>query len=347
VTLTSGPAGITTPASITIPAGASTGTFTISTIPVTKATSGTILASANSSAFMAALTVKAPVLATLSFSADPAVGGTTVHGTVTINGPAPTGGLLIDGVTDSKSAIPVGVIKVLAGEYHATFDITTLPVLTKTIANITVRANGVQLVRPLHLIPTSLIDVSLSPSSVAGGGVNQVTGTVLLDGIAPSHGVVVQLISSNPGVASVPATVTIASGALSATFSVTPASVAASTDVTITASYASVTKQAVLTVTPPVLTDLSVRPATVQGSSSVQVTGTVTLSAPTPIGGVTISLSSSMSTMVTVPATVTIPAGATFATFTVNHYGVTAKINVTISATQGNLTKTAPLSVTP
>ncbi len=346
VTITSGPAGVTAPATVTIPAGSSSGTFTINTTPVVKQTNGTILASANSSASMAGLTIKPAVPTKLVFANNTVVGGATAHATVTISGPAPAGGLLIDGVTTSKSAVPLGVIKVPAGQTQTTFDVTTYAVLTNTPVKITARANGVSVIQPLTVVPASLMSLTVSPSSVRGGGSDSVTGTVLLDGPAPARGAVVTLTSSNPSVVTVPATVTVAGGALFVKFPVTTSAVASSTDVTITASYSHSSKQAVLTVTGIVLTDLSVRPATVKGNSTTVVTGTVTLSAAAPAGGVVVAITSSQSTLVTVPATVTVPAGATFATFTVNHYGVTATINATISATLGLVTKTAPLSVT-
>jgi plastocyanin len=60
----------------------------------------------------------------------------------------------------------------------------------------------------------------------------------------------VSLTSSNTAAANVPASVTIAAGATTATFAATTSSVAASTPVTITASYSSVTRTATLTVNP-------------------------------------------------------------------------------------------------
>ena len=61
------------------------------------------------------------------------------------------------------------------------------------------------------------------------------------------------------------------------------------------------------------LVGLSVTPDTVQ--TGTQATGTIKLSAPAPAGGIVVSLLSARPDIVTVPPTVTVPAGATSATF--------------------------------
>jgi hypothetical protein len=91
-----------------------------------------------------------------------------------------------------------------------------------------------------------LSSLTLNPTSVGGGNTSQ--GTVTLSAAAPSPGVVVTLSSSNTAAATVPASVTIASGASSATFTVNTSSVGTSTSSTISASYAGVTDTAVLSV---------------------------------------------------------------------------------------------------
>jgi hypothetical protein len=97
--------------------------------------------------------------------------------------------------------------------------------------------------------PSALSAVSVSPTNVTGGTSAQ--GTVTLTAAASSGGAVVSLSSSNTGAAGVPASVTVAAGATSATFTATTSSVGASTPVTITAAYTGVTRTAILTVNPP------------------------------------------------------------------------------------------------
>lgn len=99
----------------------------------------------------------------------------------------------------------------------------------------------------------SLQSLALNPTQVSGGSPS--TGTVALSGAAPSGGLVVTVASSNPSVAGVPASVTVAQGATSASFGVTTTPVSVSTAVTISATSAGVTKTATLTVTPAATAD--------------------------------------------------------------------------------------------
>ena len=91
--------------------------------------------------------------------------------------------------------------------------------------------------------------VSANPATVAGGTGS--TGTVVLSGPAPGAGAVVALSSSNTTVASVPASVTVPSGATSATFAVTTSSVASDTPITLSAFYGGGTATGSLLVTVP------------------------------------------------------------------------------------------------
>lgn len=95
--------------------------------------------------------------------------------------------------------------------------------------------------------PVSLAGLVLTPSTVVGG--NPSTGTVTLSGPAPTGGFVVSVSSSNTNRATVPASVTVSQGALSANFPVTTFRQGRTRTVTITATANGVTKTAVLTLT--------------------------------------------------------------------------------------------------
>jgi hypothetical protein len=192
----------------------------------------------------------------------------------------------------------------------------------------------------------SLSALSVNPTSVVGGGTSQ--GTVTLTSGAPSGGALVSLSSANSAVAAVPASVTVAAGATTAGFTVTTASVGASTGVTLTATHNGANRTAVLTVTSPPppasLSSLALNPTSVTGGSSSQ--GTVTLTSGAPAGGALVTLSSS-SSAAAVPASVTVAAGATTANFTVTTTTVTLNTTATITATQSTVSRTASLTVTP
>src|SRR5437899_1937718 len=131
----------------------------------------------------------------------------------------------------------------------------------------------------------SLSSLTVNPASVVGG--NSSTGTVTLSGPAPTGGAQVALSSSNTTAARVPASVTVAAGATSATFNVGTSAVSASSPVTIRVAYAGVTRPASLTVQPApppavTLSSLALNPTSVVGGNSS--TGTVTLSGAAPAG---------------------------------------------------------------
>ena len=88
---------------------------------------------------------------------------------------------------------------------------------------------------------------------------------------------------------------------------------------------------------------LSLSPALVVGGTAA--TGTLTLAAPAPSGGVTILLSTSDTTDTSVPASLTVPAGQTSATFAVTTQSVTTTMPVTVSAASSGTLLSAVLTV--
>jgi hypothetical protein len=191
-------------------------------------------------------------------------------------------------------------------------------------------------------IVVSLSALGLSPADVTGGSSS--TGTVTMNGPAPTGGAVISLSIGDPSV-SVPATVTIPEGTTSATFTVTTTPVASATTAVITAAFGGVTQTATITVEPPVLTSLTLNPSSTTGGSSS--TGTVTLTGPASAGGAVVALSSSNTSVATVPSSITVSPGFTNATFTVSTSPVLCSNAATISASFSGVTLTANLTVLP
>jgi len=188
----------------------------------------------------------------------------------------------------------------------------------------------------------ALASVAASPADLTGGGSS--TGTVAMNGPAPTGGAVVSLSSSDSSV-SVPATVTIAEGTTSATFAVTTNPVATATASTISAVFSGVTQTASITVEPPVLTALALSSSSVQGGNSA--TGTVTLSGPSPAGGSVVALSSSNTSAAMVPASVTVMPGFINVSFTVGTSRELCPKAATISASFSGVTQTSNLAIQP
>ncbi len=194
--------------------------------------------------------------------------------------------------------------------------------------------------------PASLSTLDINPSSVEGG--TSAAGTVVMT-VAATNGAVVSLSSSNPSVASVPATTTVAPNGFTGTFTVTTSAVASNTSVTITASYNGDTRTAPLTVTPAgagvSLQSVTVSPSSVTGGSNTS--AFVSLSGGAPPGGATVALSSSNPSVVSIPASVTVAEGTTARGFTVTTTNVATTTTVTITAAYNGTSVTATATVTP
>lgn len=330
-------AAATVPASVSVPAGSTTATFTATTYAVANNSSTTITATLGTSK-TAALTVNAATLSSISRSPSSVVGGANSTGTVTLNGPAPLSGVIVmlQSSNTSVAHVPASV-SIAAGARSASFTISTTPVSANTSVTIT-GTYRVARTTILTVTAAALSSISRSPSTVVGG--NTSTGTVTLNGAASANGAVVTLQSSNNTAAQVPASVSIAPGATSATFTITTIGVASSTSVTLTGVYGN-TRTTTLTVSVASLTSLTLNPSTVTGGSSS--TGTLTLNGAAPPAGAVVSLSSTNTSAAQVPATATIPGGARNVTFTATTspvHGTTSTIRGTYRSTTQSTTLT-------
>ncbi|MDR3689869.1 MAG: PQQ-binding-like beta-propeller repeat protein [Fimbriimonas sp.] len=339
VTLSSDTNGVTLPASELIPAGQTTATFTISTVPVNATENATITASVGVPSATAVLTVVPPALASVSVSPSAVVGGTNATGTVTLTGPAPTGGEVVN-LTSTNSVVSVpSSVTIAAGTASSTFVVTTSPVFNPTSSTIRASMGGNLVSTTLTVNPSGVAGLSLSPTSVTGTSPS--TGTVTLNGPAPASGLTVSL-SSSSGSAIPPFNVVVPAQATTATFTISTLAVSSSVSAVITASASTSSAKATLTITPPTPTSLSLSPSTVLGGASS--TGTVTLSGPAPSGGMTVTLSSNQN-CATPPSTVTVPTGTISASFTVATTSVSSTTSATITASAGGKSATATLTV--
>jgi YVTN family beta-propeller protein len=189
--------------------------------------------------------------------------------------------------------------------------------------------------------PVGVSAVSLVSDSVIG--TRSITGAVYLSHPAPTGGAVVTLTSDRPDVAAVPEHVIVPAGDSTAIFSMNTTPVKSATEVVISATQDGDANSVVLTVLPHAVASLALEPARVFGGRTSL--GTVTLSDPAPAGGTVVTLTSADLSLVTVPASVQVQAGATTATFPVSTSAVTARVSVPISAAAGGVTLTTLLTV--
>ena len=122
------------PTMVVVPEGSDTVSFTIATFPVSFDSVETITATLESSVVNATLTVRAPVISGITFSPPRVLGGTNAIGTVTLDQPAPVGGLTIEITSHNVllavivGASPSGTITVTIPEGQSSVDFTVVTV---------------------------------------------------------------------------------------------------------------------------------------------------------------------------------------------------------------------------
>ncbi|MBM3724379.1 MAG: hypothetical protein FJW40_02990 [Acidobacteria bacterium] len=338
----SDPAAVPVPDVLVIPAGATQGTFNIVTSAVAAPVAAIISATGNGVTRTATLTVGPLTLNSVTVSNASPGGGITVNGNqVFLNGPAPAGGVTVAlGSSNPALIVPPSVL-VPAGASSASFSFTTGVVAAATPVVITASFMGIDRTANVTVTPAALTLVTI-PSSIVGGN-STATPAVTLSGIAPATGAVVALSSSNPAVASVPASVTVLSGATTATFTITTTAVTAATPVTITANYLGVNRTATINVQPVLISQFTASANTV-GGRVTQDGNPLYLNGPAPPGGVTVTVTSSNPAAL-VAENLTIPEGSTSGRVRLTAIAVPTDTVVTVTATLGSSTKTANVTV--
>jgi probable HAF family extracellular repeat protein len=340
---------------VTILSGAGDGTFPNSTAVSTDGSPVGLLAAdfnrdgemdlaAGSGSAISILLQNVPVqsLASLSLSPATVLGGSIANGTVTLSGPAPSGGTNIDLSSSNPAAATVpGSVSIPAGVTTAAFTVVSVPVAADTSLTISATSGSSTQTAALTVQAPALASLKLTPATLIGGSSSVATAT--LNGPAPSSGVSIAVSSNNPSIAAPTSNITVAGGSSSGTATVTTQGVATSTPVKISATLRTVTKAATLTVKPVALLSVKLSPASLYGGATS--TATVTLNGEAPAAGAVIALATSNTSIASLPATVTVPGGTTSAAVTVQTEPVSPTTAVTISAAYGGLTRTANLTV--
>lgn len=340
VTLSSTSAAATVPATATIAEGTTSVAVNVTTVAVANNTAVTISANQNGLIASGTLNITAPRVTSVVLSPKSIAGGSQVSGTVTLSSIAPSGGTVVSLSSSSVVATVPGTVTVAAGSTTATFTVDTAAVAADTSITISAVLAGDTVTDTLTVKAPTVQSVVVAPATVTGG--TSSGGTVTLSSPAPAGGREVQL-SSNNVAAQVPSSVTVLAGQTTAVFAIQTSTVNLDTVVTITGSSFGSSSSGSLTVESPIATTISFSPATVVGG--VSSTGTITLSGPAPSTGLQVALSSNKA-FVTVPASITVPAGATEVTFNALTSTVAANSTATITGTIGARTATGTLTVT-
>src|SRR4051794_25005404 len=346
-------AGVETPASVFIPAGATDAMVTpITTSPVGDAAVGTLRAAYGATWQQSSLGLS-PLLWGHSLGAETVVGGNATTGTVTLLNPAPPGGAAVSLVSADPAVVglPPSVF-IPAGGTGASFNITTSAVSAATRVRIDSGYGAESFHAPSSWItvvpagtatPAALASLALTSASIAGGATT--TGTVTLTGPAPAGGATIRLSGSMEGQVVTPPNVTVPAGSTSATFTITAPPVPATYYVLIQASLGfNATAQAkLLEIRPgsgtPTLSGFSVSPTDIVSGTSTQ--GTVQLVTSAPAGGGVVTLTSSNAAVLQVPPTVSVPAGNNSTSFPITTSATSVFTTVEVDATAGGVTRSA------
>ena len=190
--------------------------------------------------------------------------------------------------------------------------------------------------------PASPVALGFTANPVYSGDTTWVS--VQLSSAVGPGGAVINLTSSNPNAAPVPATVNMPGNIGWLQFQMQAGQVVSSTPVTITATVNGASATGQLTVLPPSLKSISISPNAVNGGA--QPIATVLLNGFAPSGGAAVNFSSS-SPAVIAPAVGTAPAGSTRVGVVLNTQTVTATTTATITATMNGVSVSAPLTLAP
>lgn len=145
VTLSDNLAATRMPASVRIPAGTISKTFIIRTVPVTATQTGSVTAQLGATTRSATLRVRPSGVGALGLNPNPVVGPNSVTGTVTLECPAPAGGMTVKLSSSNPAAASptVSSINMPAGTRSQTFTVRTLDVPSSRTAIIRANANGI------------------------------------------------------------------------------------------------------------------------------------------------------------------------------------------------------------
>lgn len=347
---------ITVPTSVTIPVGQNSVTFAIGAV-TSRLPEGTdkITITASASGFSSAtgaVTVAGSVTAQLGLSVTPnnfseAAGANAATGTVTRNSATTTAlTVSLSSSNTAKARVPTTVV-IPAGRTSATFSVAavdntvrdgskgvtitaTATGLRSAVANVTVTDNEV-----------GTLNLTVTPGVFSeGAGANAARCTVSRD-MRGIHPLTVALSSSQPDKVTVPATVIIPAFAASTTFNVgaidnNVAEPEQTVQIKATAAgYADSEAAVTVADNDSYSLVLTVTQNTFSEAATNHIKGTVLRNSATT-AALTVPLASSDTGAVTVPTTVTIPAGAVIATFPITPHDdqmANGTRQVTLSAT--------------
>jgi uncharacterized protein (TIGR03437 family) len=345
VSLTSSNTKLAVPPSVTIPAGAASGTFTATAATAVTANTDIVVTgtwSARSVTATVRLTAAPTVVSLAGVACNPTAltAGASATCTVTLTGATSTVATVSLVTNTLKLTIPASVT-IAADSSKATFTATATALQADATARITATWNATSVNATVALVATpTLSSIACAPASIANGSSTTCTAALTTTAAA---GVDVALSKSGSAL-TIPATLRINAGSSSAQFTATAAATGTST-ITVTAGLAGITKTTQVTVgAAGVGISRLDCPASLIGGTSTKCV--VTLAAVAPAAGSTVQLSSSLAS-VTVPLSATVPAGAYSVSFSATTALTAATGTGKVTASSGSSQAVANITIAP
>ncbi|WP_411281111.1 hypothetical protein [Gemmatimonas sp.] len=333
----------TIPSTLSVPAGASGTTFTVTTVrPVNQPTVVTVTATALGTSRTTTFSVLPAGLASLGIqdvrslaaarfvAIDTTIGGKQRPARVVLADIAGAGGQEVRLSSSSPAVSLPASVRVPEGDTVAEFEIRTNPVSQTAVVTLTAALGTVSRTATI-VVPAWRLSAMNMPTLTVGG--NTAEAEVFGDSPTPAGGMIVPLSSSSPAVL-VPSTITIPAGAKSVRFAVVTKNVDVNTSATVTATVGNSTVSRTMTIAAEGITDFTIAsPGLIRGNPTVQggTTTTGRLVAPTGHNGFVVQLASS-SADATVPARVSFAPNETSKSFSIATRGVVQNSEVEITA---------------
>jgi hypothetical protein len=305
-------------ATVTVPANASSTTFTATAGNMAANQSATLTASLNGASQAATISLVASQPLTLSsLACNPTSlnSGAVTSCTITLNKAAPNGGTAV-GLASNNNMLPVpaATVTVPTNATSTTFAATAGNMTANQSATLTASLNGASQTATVGLVapqsPT-LSSLVCNPTSLNSGAVT--TCILTLSNAAPNGGMVVGLASNNNLLDVLPQSVTVWANRTAAIFKATAGLITQSQVATLTASLGGAPRQFDISLLAGIVPfSLTCRPSIIRPGASTDCT--VTLSQAAPSGDTAVTLVSSNG-QVTVPSSITVAAGSSSATF--------------------------------
>ncbi|MCF6281278.1 MAG: hypothetical protein L3J28_03560 [Candidatus Polarisedimenticolaceae bacterium] len=276
--------------------------------------------------------------------------GTPITVRLVLSGPAPEGGAQIS-LQNSRPDVVQQPISIMIPEDQRAIDfqVQIRAVATKQVATITASYAGESRAIHLQIRPPQVDWLTFDPHSVIAGA--SVTGTVRLGSPAPTDGVTVTLTNSDPNNGSIPSSVVVPAGKLTADFPITTfatdqvgVSVSRSMQIEAQIGSGNAVRRILQVKLQPEITTLTLNIQEVEPGSSLL--GEVQISAIAPAEGTLVSITSS-TPFVTVPSSITIASGKRIATFSVSTQAVTEITPFVIQTTSHEANKRFNFSLSP